>query len=45
MMLYARRPAVYQRLQGLYFAAAVAEGDLPLGRRAYNVMIHARKVA
>jgi ubiquinone/menaquinone biosynthesis C-methylase UbiE len=36
---------LYERLQAIYFALAVAEDDLPLGRRAYNVMIHARKVA
>ena len=36
---------VYERLQGIYFAIAVVEDDLPLGRLAYNLMIHARKVA
>ena len=33
------------RLQAIYFALAVAEDGLPLGRLAYNVMIHARRRA
>jgi 2-polyprenyl-3-methyl-5-hydroxy-6-metoxy-1,4-benzoquinol methylase len=40
-----RRMRLYERLQWLYFALAVLEDELPAGRRAYNVMIHARRVA
>lgn len=36
---------LYEKLQGVYFTLAMAEDDLPLGRQAYNVMIHARKAA
>ena len=40
-----RKPGVYEKLASVYFAAAVAEDDLPLGRLSYNLMIHARKIA
>ena len=36
---------LYGKLQLLYFVLAVAEDSLPLGRHAYNLMIHARKGA
>jgi len=44
LALCRRNMRLYERLQAVYFALAVAEDELPLGQQAYNVMIHARKV-
>ncbi|HLG68974.1 MAG TPA: class I SAM-dependent methyltransferase [Chloroflexota bacterium] len=45
LALTGKRERVYERLQWLYFAFAVLDDELPAGRLAYNLMIHARKVA
>jgi|SRR5579884_3407470 len=41
--LLAAKPRLYAGLAYLYFAAAAVEDELPLGRLAYNLMVHARK--
>ncbi|MFI5268292.1 MAG: class I SAM-dependent methyltransferase, partial [Chloroflexota bacterium] len=45
LALSRRNMRLYERLQAVYFALAAAEDELPAGHQAYNVMIHARKVA